>query len=134
MASPGQEEKQQESCRSQTFGGRQDCLFPCPSLLLWPGNLGSPHWRCHGDAAGGHREDRQLEGSSQPAAPQTLGTVLGLFPEVWLRSRAHSTKSVPSLLAKATAHQPEGTCNFTSFGGEASKFNTGLPGLGSAYA
>lgn len=113
---------------------RTGCLFPCPSLLLEPGNLGSPHWRCHGDAAGGRREDGQLAGPSQPAAPPTLGTVLGLFPKVWPRSRAHSTKSVPSLLAKATARPPQGTCNFTSFGGEASKFNAGLPGLGGAYA
>lgn len=77
---PGQGERQQESCRSQTFGGGQDCLFPCPSLLLEPGNLGSPRWRCHGDAAGGRREDGQLEGPSQPAAPRHWGPSWGSSP------------------------------------------------------
>lgn len=67
----------------------------------------------------------QLKGLlAQSAAPQTLGTVLWRLPPRcgWRELESTPLNLSCSLLAKVT-RPPEGTCNFTSFGGKASKFN-----------
>lgn len=68
----------------------------------------------------------QLEGLlTQPAAPQTPGlSSWASAPKVRLEgARAHSAKSV-QLTAGQSRPPAQGTYNFTSFGGDASKFNS----------
>lgn len=130
FAGPWERRQAQKSCRSQTFGGRQDCLFPsvprCLSLAWKPGYWG---------AAGGRREARQLEGLlTQPAVPRCWGLSRPLPPVCgWLEgARAHSTKSV-LLLAEATARQREPAIS-PHLEVRLLNLTAGLPGLGSFYA
>lgn len=84
------------------------------------------------DAAGGRQEDRPAEGASHTArgSPDTGDRPGPLPPRCgWGESELTPLNLSSSLLAKAT-HPPEGTYNFTSFGGEASKFNDGAPRAG----